>query len=298
MAYTNIAVVGATGNLGPSIVQALAAANFRITILSQSGKATNLPSSVTVQKVDYTSPESVTAALQGIDALVSMHPKQEEQIPLIDAAIAAGVKRIIPSDFGSDVPGNTKTRDLPFFAGKTATMEYLVSAVGEKISYTHVISGLFLDWGLGVGFPVNVKGAQPPSRIVNGGDARFSTTLLADVGQAVVGVLRNPEATRNRAVRVQSTVTSQNELLEIAERVRPGFRAERVHVTSGEVLGQAYEGLKAGGDRVFPAMMDFILISVVDAEYGSDWSGENDNELLGIKELDKNELERLVKGIA
>lgn len=293
MAYTKIAVAGATGNLGPAIVNALVDAGLSVTILSQSGKTSNLPSSVTVKKVDYASASSVTAALSGIEAFVSLIPKHDEQNPLIDAAIAAGVKRFLPSDFGSDVPGNALTADLPVFAGKKKTTEYLRS-VQDKISHTFVLNGLFLDWGLEVGFAVSLKGDRP-TRIVNGGSTTFSTTLLSDVGKAVVGVLRNPEQTANRAVKVQSTVTSQNELLEIAHRVKPELKLERVEATTKEVLDQAYADLNEGGDKIMPAMLGFIGVSVLDQSYGSDWSKENDNALLGITELDRSGLERIVK---
>ncbi len=47
---------------------------------------------------------SLTQALKGQDAVISMLPitALDQQGPLIEAAIAAGVKRFIPSEYGSD----------------------------------------------------------------------------------------------------------------------------------------------------------------------------------------------------
>ena len=97
MSYQNIAIAGATGNLGPAIVQSLVDAGFNVTILSQSGKTNNLPSAAKTVKVDYSSQTSLIDALRGQDVFISAVPKHDSQPALIDAAIAAGVKRFIPS---------------------------------------------------------------------------------------------------------------------------------------------------------------------------------------------------------
>lgn len=63
-----------------------------------------------------------------------------DQNKLVDAAIAAGVKRFVPSEFGSDVP-NKRTREVvPIFEGKHAAVEYLKSKESE-ISWTAVVNG-------------------------------------------------------------------------------------------------------------------------------------------------------------
>lgn len=95
-AYNKVAVAGATGNLGPSVVQELVKAGFEVTTISKSGKTDGLPSAVKTIKVDYSSQESLTSAFKGQDAVISLLPDHGAQDGLIDAAIAAGVKRFIP----------------------------------------------------------------------------------------------------------------------------------------------------------------------------------------------------------
>ena len=77
---------------------------------------------------------------------------------LIEASIATGVKRFIPSEFGSDTM-NAKVRSLPFFADKLKHQDLLERAAAEHegFSYSIMITGPFLDWGLSVvPFIINV----------------------------------------------------------------------------------------------------------------------------------------------
>lgn len=296
MAYQKIAIAGATGNLGPTIVQALVDASFDVTILSQSGKTTGLPAAAKTVKVDYSSQDSLVNALKGQDVFISAIPNHDAQPALIDAAIAAGVKRFIPSEFGSNIAGNAKTAALPVFKGKSITQDYLKQK-SSQISYTLINNGLFLDWGLQVGVWLDLKGG--PTRVFDGGDDKHSTTLLKDIGKAVVGVLKHPEETKNRAVYVQSAAVSQNQLAEIAQKARPGVKIDRQDASVKQLLEDSHKQLAAGGDQIGSAMFGFIVVSIFgdSEEYGNSWDGKNDNELLGIKEISAEDLEQLIAGL-
>lgn len=298
MAYQKIAVAGATGNLGPTIVQALVDAGFDVTILSQSGNTTGLPSAAKTVKVNYAygSQHTIVDALKGQDVFISMIPQHDSQPALIDAAIAAGVKRFIPSEFGSNISGNAKTAALPVFKGKGITQDYL-KQYSSQISYTLINNGLFLDWGMQVGISIDLKGGA--TRVFDGGDDKHSFTLLSDIGKAVVGVLKHPEETKNRAVYVQSAALSQNELIEIARKAKPGVKIDRQDASVERLLEDSHKQLAAGGDQIGTAMFGFIVVSIFgdSKEYGNVWSGKNDNELLGIKELTKRDLEKLIAGL-
>lgn len=59
---------------------------------------------VQVKKLDLHSHDALVSALQGVDAVIlalgDLGNLEKNSRPVIDAGIAAGVKRIIPSDFG------------------------------------------------------------------------------------------------------------------------------------------------------------------------------------------------------
>ncbi|KAL1585947.1 hypothetical protein WHR41_04894 [Cladosporium halotolerans] len=267
MAYQKVAISGATGNLGPTIVKALVDSNFEVTVLSQSGKTSGLPSTVKVTKVDYSSHDSIVEALKGNDAYVSAVPQHDSQPALIDAAIAAG--------------------------GKKLTQDYLHQK-SSHISWTVINTGLFLDWGIQVGVWANFKG---PTRVYDSGNDRHSTTTLADIGKAVVGVLKHPEETHNRAVYVQSAALSQNELIEIIRKVKPNTTVEAQDASTKQLLEDSYKQLEQGGKQIGAAMFGFIVVSIFDSEYGNLWGDKNDNELLGIKTKSSKEIEELVASL-
>ncbi|KAK4554705.1 hypothetical protein LTR86_008207 [Recurvomyces mirabilis] len=295
MLLDDVALAGATGNLGQPLLKALVEAKYNVTVLSRSTPS-NLPSGVKVATVDFTSLSSLSDALQGIDAFISCIPNHGHQPILIDAAIAAGVKHFIPSEFGSNVLGNANCAALPVFAGKKKTEEYLAK-VQDKISWTVVVTGAFLEFCIEHGLLINSKtGPGEVSKVYDGGDGKRSFTTYADICTAVLGVLRHPEECKNRAVYVQSIATSQNELLAIAKELQPERGWAREEVDTEDLLKESYADLKEGGPKIGKAMVGFIIVSIMKQGYGSCWDEDNDNGLLGIKGLSRGELKKVVAG--
>lgn len=123
---TTILVAGATGNLGGRIVKALLAqgANVRALVRhsSDEGKVAHLKQSrVDVVMVDMDNLEELTQACQGVSCVVSVLQGLHDvivdtQTLLLNAAVAAGVPRFIPSDFSTDFtqvePGENRNFDL------------------------------------------------------------------------------------------------------------------------------------------------------------------------------------------
>ncbi|KAI9053484.1 hypothetical protein LZ554_002439 [Drepanopeziza brunnea f. sp. 'monogermtubi'] len=191
-----VALVGASGTLGAAILKELLDSRlFEITVLTREGNSRTFPPEIKVVKVDYTSLESLTEALAGQDAVVSAVASQAvaTQKVLIDAAVKAGVKRFLPSEFGVDLK-NPKARALPVYAAKVEIEEYLDAlAVKNDISYTLVYNGPFLDWALRNEMFLNFK--ERKAEIYDGGDQFFSTTRLSTVGKAVRGILHSSRST-------------------------------------------------------------------------------------------------------
>lgn len=219
MSLKNVIIIGAGGNLGPSVLRAFLSSSFNTSVLSREGSNSTFPSDVNVLRANYDSFNSLKQAFQGQDAVISLVGGSAlgDQNKLIDAAIAAGVKRFIPSEFGSNTP-NPKTRAIvPIFNAKTETVDYLRSKE-DSISWTSVITGPFFDWGLKVGF-LGFNAQDKTATIVDSGSATFSTTNLGLVGEAVVKALENPGATKNQYVYISGFQISQNEILATAEKI-------------------------------------------------------------------------------
>ncbi|KAF2629697.1 NAD(P)-binding protein [Macroventuria anomochaeta] len=243
MSIKNVIIIGAGGNLGPSVLRALLSSSFNTSVLSREGSNSTFPSGVNVLRANYDSVDSLKQAFQGQDAVISLVGSGAigDQNKLIDAAIAAGVKRFLPSEFGSDTP-NPKTRAVvSVFEAKTGTVNYLKSRE-DVISWTSVITGPFFDWGLKVGF-LGLDQKNKTATVIDSGNATFSTSNLSFIGEAVVKTLENAEATKNQYVYVSEFQISQNELLAAAEKVTgEKFTVNKVsakdHIAKGNELLQ------------------------------------------------------------
>ncbi|KAF5244797.1 hypothetical protein FANTH_7621 [Fusarium anthophilum] len=257
-AIINVAVAGASGNIGEPIVKALLAAGFHVTALARESSSATFPPGVDVKRVDYDSVESLESALQGQDAVVSAVTPTllSKQVQIIDAAIAAGVQRFIPSEYGI----NTRTVDHPglktMVAPKIQIVDYLIekSKGTPSFSWTGLATGLFFDWGLSfglIGFDKSTKSV----RIVDSGNERFFTTNVPFIGKAVAAVLTHPEETANKYLTIASFTTTQNEVLELIER-ETGEKWTKTLVTPAELNKTGYEKLSKGE---FMAVADFLL---------------------------------------
>lgn len=283
--------------MGAPVLKALIdSKKFNITIVTRQDSKSTFPSSAKIVSADYTSVASLTSAFQSQDAVVATvgTDGQAGQSVLIDAAIAAGVKRFIPSEFGSDI-GTAKGAALPVYGYKVATRRYLEAkvAAGADITYTYVLNGPFLDWGFQYNFLLDTKSTE--TKIYDGGKTAFSTTTLASVGQAVVGVLSHPEETRNRGVFVQDAVVTQKQLLELAKKALPGKEWRTVDVDTKDVERSSNEGL-AKGEFTAEVMYGYLYIAVFRDGMANSFE-KLDNELLGIKGMTDAEVEAAVKEV-
>ncbi|KAF2464840.1 NAD(P)-binding protein [Lindgomyces ingoldianus] len=251
----NIVIIGAGGNLGPSILNAfLDASPFNVTVLSREGSKSTFPSGVKVVRADYNSIDSLAVAFQGQDAVISLVGGAAigDQENLINGAIKAGVKRFIPSEFGSNTVDPKVRAIVPIFSAKTGTVAYLKSKESE-ISWSSVITGPFFDWGLKVGF----LGFHIPSKtatLIDSGTAPFSTTNLHQIGLSLIKILQNPSETKNKYIYVSSFTTTQSDILAAVEKLS-GEKWTVKHVTSKELIEIGNEKLK---NKDFSGIGDLI----------------------------------------
>ncbi|KAJ4400757.1 hypothetical protein N0V85_005679 [Neurospora sp. IMI 360204] len=260
-----VAVLGGTGNLGTHIVRALLVGGFTVTILTRPGSTSPRPSfspyTVPFTEVDYSSPSSLRDALQGQDAVVSVLATTvvQEQKKIIDAAIEAGVKRFVPSEFGVNTrkAGIERTRIGELLAGKRGVVDYLISKAGEGLSWTGLSTGLFFDPvhvlsnGLG---GIDVKNGK--ATIIDSGNEPWPASLRSHVGRAVSEILRHPDLTKNQYLSTASFNVSQNQLVKIVEELT-GKKLEVTHVSSKDIFKQGEEKL-ARGD--YSAFVEFLKV--------------------------------------
>ncbi|KAF8543028.1 hypothetical protein BDD12DRAFT_822534 [Trichophaea hybrida] len=292
---SNVIIIGATSSVGIPVIKALLSdPSFSVTILARpnSGIINNPPAGAKIAIASSDDHAALVSAMKGADALViSINvTAMSQQFNFINAAVEAGVKRIIPSEFGVDLD-NPKTAALNGFAVKVEVRKQLKKLVDEgKITWTAVSNGAFLDWSLKEGLiGFNIK--ENKATLYDGGDRPFSATLLSDVAKAIVGILKHPEETKNRLVYVHSARLTQQQLVAIYDKIR-GTKLETTVVDAEEVAKAGTEKF-AKGD--FSGFVDQFLVCYFGEGYGGDNDGRDSNYLFGIDMLDQEAIEKVVK---
>ncbi|TFK84354.1 NAD-P-binding protein [Polyporus arcularius HHB13444] len=219
-----VLVLGATGKTGGIIVKGLlASGHFRVVALirpasaSKSATAKLRSSGVEIRLGDLEdSVETHKATLAGVDVLISTViatavPKQKN---ILLAAKEAGVKRVVPSDFGTPLgpKGIGELHDQ-----KLAIREFIKE---------HDIPHTFIDvgWWMQLYLPIPLRSNAPLEfrsltyRIAGGGTTRVLLTYNDHIGTFVARIISDPR-TLNQAVIVWEDAASQLDAQEIGMRV-------------------------------------------------------------------------------
>ncbi|KAB5584998.1 hypothetical protein GE09DRAFT_1048209 [Coniochaeta sp. 2T2.1] len=283
-----VAVIGGSGNVGRPILEELVAAGFNVTALTRESSTATFPKGVTVKKVNFSDSKSLGEAFAGQDAVVSAIATAAigTQTPIVDAAVAAGVKRYIPSEFGINTrltPGTTIGKML---AGKVAVADYLAEKAKENpnFSWTGISTGMFFDWGLnhitGIDFD------KKTVRVVDSGNEKWQASNLHFVGKAVAAVLNNPDKVANKYLQVASFNVNHNQIVKtIEELTGKTFTVDRASSKELQQLGE--DKLAKGDYSAFgPLVTAWNYADGANKGLTPDTSA---NELLGLKEEDLKE---------
>ena len=213
-----IVVIGATGNLGGRIVTALLSKGAEVVAIvrpgSDSAKVAELTDKgVTVIRSEMTDAQELAPALAGADMVISAVQGLRDvivdtQTVLLDAAVAAGVPRFIPSDFASDftklTPGENRNFDL-----RREFQAYLDKA---PIQATSILNGAFAEI-LTYGTPLlDVKNKQVG--YWEDADWRIDFTTMDDTAAFTAAAALDP--TTPRFLRPASFQISPTELAAVA----------------------------------------------------------------------------------
>ena len=147
---------------------------------------------------DYNDVPSVSAVLEGVEAVISTLgvTAASLQIPIAEAAKAAGVKLFIPSEFGASTDGAEE--------GHLAAKRALSDKLAAIVPVTKFFNGNFADFMWMPMVQLDVKSG----RVAVGGDgnAKMSFTSRVDVARFVVYALTTlaSEETVNKTFRIES----------------------------------------------------------------------------------------------
>lgn len=239
--------------------------------------------------------DSLTAALEGIDAVVSTVAGTaiKTQTVLVDAAARAGVKHFIPSEYGT-VTTNPKLEAYPLYENVFHIRKHLQEkADAGQLSWTVLGCGAFLEFLLMAGPAGVIDFADRKDTLIDEGDSRLSANSLATCGKAIAEIWKNPQATKNKVVKILEVILTQNQLLKIAKSLKPEDKWDINKVSASALLKEGMDGFSAG-DFSTPVIFKIIKgTALAGKKYGSAYD-ETDNQLLGVKELTDEDVEKIV----
>ena len=228
----NILIFGATGSIGTHITNAIlnSKENFGKISIFTSQETVSKKSDV-IEKLksrgasiitgDITSESDVTSAYNGFDTIVSavgrpVIDKQEKLIKLADQH--PDVKRFFPSEYGTDIEYDETSASEKPHQMKLGVRALLKTV--KNLEYTYVVTGPYADadgFYLAAKKPENeAQGSFDVQRkravLLGDGNGKISLTTMRDVGKLVVAALLHPDASKNKALRVNSFTTTPHEL--------------------------------------------------------------------------------------
>lgn len=292
--FKNIVIIGASGAIGSIILEAfLSTPSVAITIVQRaSSTKTAVPPSVRVVTIPDDYPhDSLVAAFTNQDAVINCVTTLavRTQLRIISAAVEAGVKRFVPSEYGLN-NNNTAARELcSVFREKGEIQDYLRS-LEDRMEWTSFAVGMWLNWSATHEF-LGMHIAQKRFVLWDDGEGLFSTTTEENTALAVVNSLTKKwEETKNQVVWLSDFAVSQKQLLGAIER----FTGEefKTEVIDSESLIREKQAAVAAGD--IGATYSLIETGFVTGRYGGhlEKEGKMMNDLL---ELPKRSLDEVVK---
>ncbi|KAI1123573.1 hypothetical protein F5Y10DRAFT_285902 [Nemania abortiva] len=192
-----------------------------------------------VIKVDDNYPDDqLVKAFEGQDAIVSAIPGRPYNVHLrmIDAAIEAGVKRFIPSEYGNNTCA-AAAELVPLYGDKAKVIAYLKEKENTGLTWTAIHAGQFFDWGLESRW-LDYHLDEKRVTIYDSGEKLWSTTNIKTVATAVAKVLLKPDETKNKPLFIASFTVSQYQVLEALEEAT-GSKWAVSRMTSEEALEKA-----------------------------------------------------------
>ncbi|KAI5364829.1 Putative NmrA-like domain, NAD(P)-binding domain superfamily [Septoria linicola] len=227
MRLQNVALFGANGQIGSTILRALIEAKFAVTAIVQPGAVLEHAESdyLTVKEVDLmeASIEDLAVLLEGVHAVISAlnGPALEKQSLLQDAAAEAGVLRFYPSEYGMHhiyrKPDDGQGYLHPLWDQKERANEACLlhpAILDGTMSYTLIGCGDFYDQTREATWCPWAQPDLEEYKIIAVGDAtaKVDWTNLADLGKYLVNTLIEGENSHNAHLNFVSDTVSPTEI--------------------------------------------------------------------------------------
>lgn len=289
---TNTDLSPQRGNLAQTIIPVLVAAGFNVTNIVRSKKDDDIVPGINSVVVDYTSQADLEAALRGKDVTICAIAIESAPIQtvIIDAAIHAGVKRFIPSDFGS-VSTDPRLSSVGVYVPVIGVQNYIKEKAAQGlIEYTIISPGAFTEMLLSA--PLMVDQVGKTAEFWEDGQNHISSTTMAGVGKAIVGALKAPNESKNRNLLVHEFVLTQAQVLDLHKKHEPSTEWTITTISDPKAALEKSEKAMADEPSVenaFGVIKATLMSGLFRAYYE-----KVDNDVVGLEKRSEADLEAIL----
>jgi hypothetical protein len=304
---TNIAIVGAGGRSGRHMVSSLLSTNkHTVAAITRNDSTSTMPEGVDVKKVDYDDHANLVSALEDQDVLIitltGLAPPDTHK-RLIDAAIEAGVKYIMPNEWGIDQNNPELAKDTLTGSRILPIRDYIESqSKGKSTHWVSVCCGFWYEFSLAgtearYGFDFDKKSLT----LFDKGDVGINTTTFPMLGRAVAALLslkilpddENDKSVcvsrwNDKSVYISSFFVSQNDMLNSVLRVT-GDKKSDWTITHENTRERFARGQKLWAEGQVLGFGILLYTRTFFDDGAGDCRDKLDNELLGLGKGDMHE---------
>ncbi|RYP87177.1 hypothetical protein DL770_004828 [Monosporascus sp. CRB-9-2] len=218
--FKNILLIGASGSIGSLVFEALQQEpSFNLTVLQRHSSKAKLPSYL--------------------------------KFRMVDAAITAGVRRYVPSEYGLNNLRPDAQALNSVFHDKGKVQEYLRTKAEEgAIEWMSISCGMWLKWSMAHDFlGMHVKERR------DDGEGYFSYTTEENTAVGLVRALKKPEGTKNTNIYLSDFAITQKQLLEAIEKAQ-GVKYKTEIVNSQVLIEEKQEAMRKGDQTAVAALIE------------------------------------------
>ena len=245
-------------------------------------------------EVDYSSQESLVNAIRGHEVLIAclmMDIISQVQPNLIEAALIAGVRRYIPSEY-SGITLDPGSRTLPLLKPLVDQQEYIKKRAAEgRFEYTIFAPG---------GFPhlfveVLLDFSSHTAFLYDGGNKPVSMSSLDTIAMGIAAALQDSNEYKNSVVKFHDGTITQQRALEVAKSADPSVEWKIVELNGQQTIREGMEALSGGASFESMPVLRLLSANVLAKEHHFGWTAEEDqSKKLGLQVLGEAGIEALV----
>ncbi|KAL7907498.1 hypothetical protein GGI35DRAFT_470697 [Trichoderma velutinum] len=293
--FKNIVLIGATGSIGSVVLAALEKEpSFTITVIQRASSKAKMPAHFkTITVPDSYPTDELIPAFQGQHVVINCMTSLSvaDQFRIIDAAIAAGIRRYVPSEYGlNNMRHDAQALNLVFH-DKGKIQEYLrAKSQAGVIEWMSISCGMWIRWSMANDF-LGMHIGERRFVFWDDGEGYFSCTTEENSAQGLVNALlaagTDRDEWKNTNIYLSDFAITQKLLLEAIERIQ-GVKYTTESINSYKFIEEKQAAVAAGD---FKATFNLIETGFVTGRYGGhlEKEGEIQNDKLNLpkKTLDE-----------